>query len=94
MSGKIVDRLLDKVPFSNEIREAIKDNLDLTFTKQLASEIVHQITGQSDKLKKEIVAGISNEIQRELSKVDKPELLAKTLENLEITISFKRKPNP
>lgn len=91
MSGKIVDRLLDKVPFSNEIREAIKDNLDLTFTKQLASEIVHQITGQSDKLKKEIVAGISNEIQRELSKVDKPELLAKTLENLEITISFKRK---
>lgn len=91
MSGKIVDRLLEKVPFSNEIREAIKDNLDLTFTKQLASEIVHQISGQSDKLKKEIVAGISNEIQRELSKVDKPELLAKTLENLEITISFKRK---
>lgn len=93
MSGKIVERLLDKVPFSNEIREAIKENLDLTFTKQLASEIVHQISGQSDKLKKEIVAGISNEIQRELSRIDKPELLAKTLENLEITISFKRKPS-
>ncbi|HNW82594.1 MAG TPA: hypothetical protein PKG52_06835 [bacterium] len=93
MSGKIVERLLDKVPFSNEIREAIKENLDLTFTKQLASEIVHQISGQSDKLKKEIAAGISNEIQRELSRIDKPELLAKTLENLEITISFKRKPS-
>jgi len=93
MSGKIVERLLDKVPFSNEIREAIKENLDLTFTKQLASEIVHQISGQSDKLKKEIVAGISNEIQRELSRIDKPELLTKTLENLEITISFKRKPS-
>jgi len=93
MSGKIVERLLDKVPFSNEIREAIKENLDLTFTKQLASEIVHQISGQSDKLKKEIAAGISNEIQRELSRIDKPELLTKTLENLEITISFKRKPS-
>lgn len=91
MSGKIVDKLLEKVPFSNEIREAIKENLDLTFTKQLASEIVHQVAGQSDKLKKELATMISNEVQKELSRIDKPELLAKTLENLEITISFKRK---
>ena len=92
MSGKIVDRLLEKVPFSNEIREAIKENLDLTFTKQLASEIVSQIAGQSDRLKKELAGIVSGELQKELSRFVKPELLAKTLENLEITISFKRKP--
>lgn len=91
MSGKIVDRLLEKVPFSNEIFEAIKENIDLTFTKQLASEIVHQITGQSDKLKKEFATIVSKEIQKELNRMDKSDVLAKTLENLEITISFKRK---
>lgn len=93
MAGKIVDRLLDKVPFSHEIREAIKDNLDLTFTRQLASEIVNQIVGHSDKLKKEIGSVISKEIQKELQKTDKSELLKKTMEDMEITISFKRKKN-
>lgn len=93
MNGKIVDRLLEKVPFSHEIREAIKDNLDLTFTRQLASEIVNQIIGQSDKLKKEIGTVISKEIQKEIQKIDKSELLKKTLEDIEVTISFKRKKN-
>ena len=91
MNGKIVDKLLDKVPFSNEIRDAIAENFDLKFTKQLASEIIRQLAGHSDKLKKELFTKLSDEIGKELSKVDKKELLKSTLEEMEITISFKRK---
>jgi hypothetical protein len=91
MAGKIVDRLLDKVPFSNEIRDVLKDHIDLTFTKQLAVEIVNQISGQGDKLKKEISTVISKEIQKELNRMNKSEILQKALENLEITITFKKK---
>ena len=91
MAGKIVDRLLDKVPFSNEIRDVLKDHIDLTFTKQLAVEIVNQISGQGDKLKKDISTVISKEIQKELSRMNKSEILHKALENLEITITFKKK---
>jgi len=91
MAGKIVDRLLDKVPFSNEIRDVLKDHIDLTFTKQLAVEIVNQISGQGDKLKKEISTVISKEMQKELNRMNKSEILQKALENLEITITFKKK---
>jgi len=91
MAGKIVDRLLDKVPFSNEIMDVLKDHIDLKFTKQLAIEIVHQVSGQGDKLKKEIASIISKEIQKEFNRVDKSEILQKALEGLEITISFKKK---
>ncbi|HNW16661.1 MAG TPA: hypothetical protein PLD55_08010 [bacterium] len=91
MAGKIVDRFLDKVPFSNEIIDVLKDHIDLKFTKQLAIEIVHQVSGQGDKLKKEIASIISKEIQREFNRVDKSEILQKALEGLEITISFKKK---
>jgi len=91
MNGKIVDRILDKVPFSNEIREAIAENIDLKFTKQLAGEIIRQLAGQSDKLKKELYTKLSDEITKEMNKVDKKELLKSTLEEMEITVSFKRK---
>jgi len=91
MAGKIVDRLFDKVPFSNEIRDVLKEHIDLTFTKQLATEIIHQISGQGDKLKKEIAAVISKEIQKELSRTDKSRMLQDALEGLEITINFKKK---
>ncbi|HQI06014.1 MAG TPA: hypothetical protein PL195_12205 [bacterium] len=91
MAGKIVDRFLDKVPFSNEIIDVLKDHIDLKFTKQLAIEIVHQVSGQGDKLKKEIASIISKEIQKEFNRVDKSEILQKALEGLEITISFKKK---
>jgi 16S rRNA C1402 N4-methylase RsmH len=91
MAGKIVDRFLDKVPFSNEIMDVLKDHIDLKFTKQLAIEIVHQVSGQGDKLKKEIASIISKEIQKEFNRVDKSEILQKALEGLEITISFKKK---
>lgn len=91
MAGKIVDRFLDKVPFSNEIMDVLKDHIDLKFTKQLAIEIVHQVSGQGDKLKKEIASIISKEIQKEFNRVDKSEILQKALEGLEITINFKKK---
>lgn len=91
MAGKIVDRFFDKVPFSNEIMDVLKDHIDLKFTKQLAIEIVHQVSGQGDKLKKEIASIISKEIQKEFNRVDKSEILQKALEGLEITISFKKK---
>jgi ribosome maturation factor RimP len=91
MNGKIVDRILEKVPFSSEIREAIAENLDLTFTKQLASEIVRQFADQSGRLKKEFFSKLSEEVGKELDKIDKKELLKSTLEEMEITISFKRK---
>jgi len=91
MNGKIVDKILDRVPFSNEIREAIAENIDLKFTKQLAGEIIRQLTGQSDKLKKELYTKLSDEIAKEINKVDKKELLKSTLEEMEINISFKRK---
>ncbi|HSW60079.1 MAG TPA: hypothetical protein VLJ60_04735 [bacterium] len=91
MAGKIVDRFLDKVPFSNEIIDVLKDHIDLTFTKQLAVEIVHQISGQGDRLKKEIASVISKEIQKELHRTDKSKMLQEALEGLEITINFKKK---
>jgi hypothetical protein len=91
MAGKIVDRLFDKVPFSNEIRDVLKEHIDLTFTKQLATEIIHQISGQGDKLKKEITTVISKEIQKELARADKSKMLQEALEGLEITINFKKK---
>ncbi len=91
MSGKIVNKLLDKVPFSSEIRDAVKDTIDLRFTKQLAGEIIDQCFTQGDKIKKDFVNLIAKEIQKELGRTDKKELLKQTLEEMEITISFKRK---
>jgi hypothetical protein len=91
MNGKIVDKILEKVPFSSEIRDAIAENIDLKFTKQLAGEIIRQLAGQSDKLKKELYTKLTDEITKEMNKVDKKELLKSTLEEMEINISFKRK---
>lgn len=95
MAGKIVDKFLEKVPFSNEIIDAVNKNFDLTFTKQLAAEISNQLLQQGSKLKNEITNAVSEQIRREIreqvEKTDKAGLLAETLENLEITISFKQK---
>ena len=95
MAGKIVDKFLEKVPFSNEIIEAVNKNFDLTFTKQLAAEISNQLLAQGSKLKNEITNAVSEQIRKEIrdqiDKTDKAALLAETLENLEITISFKPK---
>ena len=95
MAGKIVDKFLEKVPFSNEIIEAVNKNFDLTFTKQLATEISHQLLEHGSKLKNEITNAVSEQIRKEIreqiDKTDKAKLLAETLENLEITISFKPK---
>ena len=95
MAGKIVDKFLEKVPFSNEIIDAVNKNFDLTFTKQLAAEISHQLLEQGSKLKNEITNAVSEQIRREIreqiDRTDKAKLLAETLENLEITISFKPK---
>ena len=95
MAGKIVDKFLEKVPFSNEIIEAVNKNFDLTFTKQLAAEISHQLLEQGSKLKNEITNAVSEQIRKEIrdqiDKTDKAALLAETLANLEITISFKPK---
>ncbi|MBP5201593.1 hypothetical protein J6253_02525 [bacterium] len=95
MAGKIVDKFLEKVPFSNEIIDAVNKNFDLTFTKQLAAEISHQLLEQGSKLKNEITNAVSEQIRKEIrdqiDKTDKAKLLAETLENLEITITFKPK---
>ncbi|MBO7126103.1 hypothetical protein J6W78_00990 [bacterium] len=95
MAGKIVDKFLEKVPFSNEIIDAVNKNFDLTFTKQLAAEISHQLLEQGSKLKNEITNAVSEQIRKEIREqidgTDKAKLLAETLENLEITISFKPK---
>ena len=86
---------MEKVPFSNEIIEAVNKNFDLTFTKQLAAEISNQLLEQGSKLKNEITNAVSEQIRREIreqiNRTDKAKLLAETLENLEITISFKPK---
>lgn len=95
MAGKIVDKFLGKVPFSNEIIDAVNKNFDLTFTKQLAAEISNQLLEQGSKLKNEITGavseGICREIREQLDKTDKAELFAKVLENIEVKISFKPK---
>ena len=95
MAGKIVDKFLEKVPFSNEIIEAVNKNFDLTFTKQLAAEISNQLLAQGSRLKNEITNAVSEQIRKEIKeqigRTDKAKLLAETLENLEITISFKPK---
>ena len=95
MAGKIVDKFLEKVPFSNEIIEAVNKNFDLTFTKQLAAEISNQLLEQGSRLKNEITNAVSEQIRREIreqiNRTDKAKLLAETLENHEITISFKPK---
>ena len=66
MAGKIVDKFLEKVPFSNEIIEAVNKNFDLTFTKQLATEISHQLLEQGSKLKNEITNAVSEQIRKEI----------------------------
>ncbi len=95
MAGKIVDKFLEKVPFSNEIIDAVNKNFDLTFTKQLAAEISNQLLQQGSKLKNEITNAVSEQIRKEISeqinKTDKAELISQVLENVEITISFKPK---
>ncbi|MGI6393355.1 MAG: hypothetical protein ACOX2F_01260 [bacterium] len=91
MAGKIVNKILNKVPFSNEIVDALKEHVDLDFTKQLAAEIVRQMSKQGGKLKKEIAGILSAEIEKEINKIDKSKILQEALEGLEITISFKKK---
>ena len=95
MAGKIVDKFLEKVPFSNEIIEAVNKNFDLTFTKQLAAEISNQLLQQGSKLKNEITNAVSEqirtEIREQIDKTDKAELITQVLENIEINISFKPK---
>ncbi|MBR4490779.1 hypothetical protein IKP13_09125 [bacterium] len=95
MAGKIVDKFLEKVPFSNEIIEAVNKNFDLTFTKQLAAEISNQLLAQGSKLKNEITNAVSEQIRKEIKaqfdKADKAALIAEVLENIEVNISFKSK---
>ena len=95
MAGKIVDKFLEKVPFSNEIIEAVNKNFDLTFTKQLATEISNQLLAQGSKLKNEITSAVAEEFRKEIKaqfdKADKAALIAEVLENIEVNISFKSK---
>lgn len=95
MAGKIVDKFLEKVPFSNEIIEAVNKNFDLTFTKQLAAEISNQLLAQGSKLKNEITSAVAEELRKEIKaqfdKADKAALIAEVLENIEVNISFKSK---
>ena len=95
MAGKIVDKFLEKVPFSNEIIEAVNKNFDLTFTKQLAAEISNQLLAQGSKLKNEITSTVAEELRKEIKaqfdKADKAALIAEVLENIEVNISFKSK---
>lgn len=95
MPGKIVDKFLEKVPFSNEIIEAVNKNFDLTFTKQLAAEISNQLLQQGSKLKNEITSAVAKEIRKEIKaqfdKADKAALITEVLENIEVNISFKPK---
>ena len=95
MAGKIVDNFLEKVPFSNEIIEAVNKNFDLTFTKQLATEISNQLLAQGSKLKNEITSAVAEELRKEIKaqfdKADKAALIAEVLENIEVNISFKSK---
>ena len=95
MAGKIVDKFLEKVPFSNEIIEAVNKNFDLTFTKQLAAEISNQLLAQGSRLKNEITSAVAEELRKEIKaqfdKADKAALIAEVLENIEVNISFKSK---
>lgn len=91
MAGKIVNKILNKVPFSNEIVDVLKEHIDLDFTKQLAAEIVRQMSKQGGKLKKEIAGILSAEIEKEINKIDKSKILQEALEGLEITVSFRKK---
>lgn len=89
MKKNLVDKLLDKVPLSNELKHVIGDNVDFT------RELVTQIYGQRDKIKEEVMNSISREVAKYLKKIDLKELAKEVLEEVDvnISISFKKKLN-
>ena len=91
MTPKIVDRILDKVPISKELKDTIEENVDLT--KALSKELYTNLLGQGDKIKEEATTIIAREIKEFLSKIDTEEILRKTLEEMEVDIkvTFKKK---
>lgn len=91
MKKKIVDTILDRIHISNELKETIGENYDLT--KIVSKEIFNSLLGQGDKVKEEIKEILAKELRNYLSKIDTTAAIKNALENLEvdIKISFRKK---
>ncbi len=91
MKNNIVDKLLSKLPISEEIRDTIRDNVDLT--QIISREVVGQIMGQGDKLKEELKGVLARELGDYLRGLAVEKILKNTLEDMEVEVkvTFKRK---
>jgi hypothetical protein len=91
MKKKIVETILDKMHISDELKETIEENYDLT--KIVSKEIFNSILGQGDKVKDEIKEILAKELRNYLSKIDTAAAIRTALENMEVDIkvSFRKK---
>ncbi|MCK5807858.1 hypothetical protein KAH37_02610 [bacterium] len=91
MVSKLINKIIEKVPVSQEIKNVIEENVDLT--SSVANAVVSQMALSGSKLKQEIGAVVKEELQERLSSIDVKTLLQDVLEDMEmdITVSFKSK---
>ena len=89
MARKFVNKILEKVPVSQELKDVIEENVDLT--SSVANAVVSQMAISGSKLKQEITDVVKAEISERLSAVDARKLLQSVLEDMEITVSFRSK---
>lgn len=89
MVKNLVNKILEKVPVSQEIKDVIEENVDLT--SAVANAVVSQMALSGSKLKQEIGAVVKEELQERLNSLDVRTLLTDVLKDMEITVSFRSK---
>ncbi len=91
MKNRLVETLLDKAPISNELKEILVDQLDLSAL--ITREIAAQIVQHGGRLKDEVKVIFARELAKFLEKVDVEKAVVSALENLEleIRVGFRRR---
>ncbi len=91
MKKSLMDKLIDKIPVSDEIKAVIGENVDVT--KDFTKAMISQALSQGDRIKDEIKEAATAEIISQIKKIEPAELLKNVLDDMEITVtlSFKKK---
>lgn len=91
MKPRLMDKLLEKLPISDEMKETINSQVD--FSKEMVTEVVSQALLHGDRLKKELREAISKEVRSVLQEIDHEKMVAKILDKYEmdVTIRFNKR---
>lgn len=91
MKNRLVEKLIERAPIPDELKEIISDQIDLS--SLIAHAVAAQIAQQGEKLKGETKAILSRELAKFLDRIDIEKALTSVLENLEIEvrIGFRRR---